>query len=194
MPSTLPSRPTSRRASGSRHREPDRGPRQRAGHAGDVIEDILDFTVRVSSREAYVGPTRGAQGNALKTLLAMPFVLDGTAGWSRSRASASATRSLRIDRIAQEPEAEIGREPSLVKTGTVVRLHWPDSASSILAEAARPIRGHLYRVRRFNPHLQLTARVVRTRSRWEPTNTAWKRWRPCDPVPAHGTTSSGSSA
>ena len=50
------------------------------GIPGDVIEDILDFTVRVSSREAYVGPTRGAQGNALKTIMVMPFVLDGNAG------------------------------------------------------------------------------------------------------------------
>jgi len=33
-------------------------------------------TVRVSSREAYVSPTRGAQGNALQTLLVMGFALD----------------------------------------------------------------------------------------------------------------------
>ncbi len=32
------------------------------------------------SREAYVSPTRGAQGNALKTILAMPFALDGERG------------------------------------------------------------------------------------------------------------------
>ena len=37
-------------------------------------------TVRVSSREAYIAPDRGAQGNALKTLIAMPFVLDGDQG------------------------------------------------------------------------------------------------------------------
>ena len=42
----------------------DNGP----GIPGDVIDDILDFSVRVSSREAYVGPWRGAQGNALKTI------------------------------------------------------------------------------------------------------------------------------
>ena len=35
---------------------------------------------RVSSREADIAPDRGAQGNALKTLLAMPFALDGNAG------------------------------------------------------------------------------------------------------------------
>ena len=32
-----------------------------------TIKSILDYTIRVSSREAYVSPTRGAQGNALKT-------------------------------------------------------------------------------------------------------------------------------
>src|SRR5262249_37435757 len=42
----------------------------------DTIKSILDYTVRVSSREAYVSPTRGAQGNALKTILAMGYVLD----------------------------------------------------------------------------------------------------------------------
>ena len=36
-----------------------------------TIEDVLDFTIRVSSREAYVAPDRGAQGNALKTLVAI---------------------------------------------------------------------------------------------------------------------------
>ena len=45
-----------------------------------TVADILDFSIRVSSREAYVAPTRGAQGNALKTILAMPFVLDGERG------------------------------------------------------------------------------------------------------------------
>src|SRR5713101_5090915 len=41
-----------------------------------TVKSILDYTIRVSSREAYVSPTRGAQGNALKTILAMGFVLD----------------------------------------------------------------------------------------------------------------------
>src|SRR5262249_12116043 len=40
-----------------------------------TVESILDYAVRISSREAYVSPTRGAQGNALKTILAMAFVL-----------------------------------------------------------------------------------------------------------------------
>jgi hypothetical protein len=54
----------------------DNGP----GMPPETVTDILDFSSRVSSREAYVAPDRGAQGNALKTILAMPFVLDGEAG------------------------------------------------------------------------------------------------------------------
>ena len=45
-----------------------------------TVTNILDYTVRVSSREAYVSPTRGAQGNALKTILAMGFALTGERG------------------------------------------------------------------------------------------------------------------
>ena len=47
----------------------DNGP----GIAAETITAILDYTTRTSSREAYVSPTRGAQGNALKTILAMPY-------------------------------------------------------------------------------------------------------------------------
>ena len=50
----------------------DNGP----GLPAKTIKHVLDFSVRVSSREAYVSPTRGAQGNALKTMVAMPFVVD----------------------------------------------------------------------------------------------------------------------
>jgi DNA topoisomerase VI subunit B len=63
------------------------------GIPSETVKRVLDFTVRVSSREAYVSPTRGAQGNALKTIIAMPFVLDGQKGKSRSRHAASVTRS-----------------------------------------------------------------------------------------------------
>lgn len=59
----------------------DNGP----GIPADTVAGILDFSVRVSSREAYVSPTRGAQGNALKTIIAMAFALDGAKNWSWRR-------------------------------------------------------------------------------------------------------------
>ena len=62
--------------------------------------------MRVSSREAYVSPTRGAQGNALKTILAMPFVLSGG---ERGSVEIIAARGMRhridfaVDQIRQTP-------------------------------------------------------------------------------------------
>jgi DNA topoisomerase VI subunit B len=103
----------------------DNGP----GIAADVVKDILDFSIRVSSREAYVGPTRGAQGNALKTVIAMPFALDGEAG--RVVIESRGIRheiTFSVDRIAQEPRAEHRCSPSPIKTGTAVTLGWPDSS------------------------------------------------------------------
>ena len=41
-----------------------------------TIDAAIDFKVRASSREAYVAPDRGAQGNALMTLVAIPHIVD----------------------------------------------------------------------------------------------------------------------
>jgi Histidine kinase-, DNA gyrase B-, and HSP90-like ATPase len=110
----------------------DNGP----GMAPEKIDAILDYTVRVSSREAYVSPTRGAQGNALKTILAMPFALDGERGDTLIESQGVAHRiSFSIDRIRQEPKVTRVFETSSVKNGTRITVHWPDSASSILDDA-----------------------------------------------------------
>ena len=101
----------------------DNGP----GIPSDVVEDILDFGVRVSSREAYVSPTRGAQGNALKTVLAMPFVLDGDRGRVEIEASAAKhVIDFGVDRIRQRPTVEHSVEASHLKAGTRIRVRWPD--------------------------------------------------------------------
>jgi hypothetical protein len=50
----------------------DNGP----GIPARTIDGVLDYSIRVSSREAYCSPTRGAQGNALKTIMPMGYVLD----------------------------------------------------------------------------------------------------------------------
>jgi DNA topoisomerase VI subunit B len=94
-----------------------------------TVEGVLDFSVRVSSREAYVAPDRGAQGNALKTLVAMPFVLDGERG--RFEIEARGVRheiTLTVDRIRQEPRITHERLPSDVSNGTRMRIFWPRSA------------------------------------------------------------------
>jgi DNA topoisomerase VI subunit B len=107
----------------------DNGPGIQVG----TVKRILDFSVRVSSREAYVSPTRGAQGNALKTVLAMPFALDGDVGRVIIEAHGVAQEiQFRVDRVRQEPKIAHSCAASPVRIGTRVTVFWPDSANSIL--------------------------------------------------------------
>jgi hypothetical protein len=78
-----------------------------SGMPPETVADILDFSVRVSSREAYCSPTRGAQGNALKTVVAMAFALDGTEGETLIESRGTAHRiGFRVDQIRQEPKID----------------------------------------------------------------------------------------
>ena len=49
----------------------DNGP----GIAPEVVRKVLNYNVRVSDKAAYRSPTRGAQGNALKTVIGIPYAL-----------------------------------------------------------------------------------------------------------------------
>jgi hypothetical protein len=73
-------------------------------------------------------PTRGAQGNALKTVLAMSFALNGTAGRTviESRGICHDV-TFAIDPIRREPKIKHTTGSSFVKSGTRVTVHLPDS-------------------------------------------------------------------
>jgi DNA topoisomerase VI subunit B len=97
----------------------DNGP----GIAPETVKLLLDYTVRVSSREAYVSPTRGAQGNALKTILAMAFALDGTVGSTVIEAKGIRnTIRFGINGITREPQIEHTEEPGFVHSGTSITV------------------------------------------------------------------------
>lgn len=46
-----------------------------SGIPSDTVRRVLDFDTRTSDKAAYRTPTRGAQGNALKTVVGIPFAL-----------------------------------------------------------------------------------------------------------------------
>ena len=46
-----------------------------AGITSEIVAGLCDFTMLVSDKARYRGPTRGAQGNAFKTLLGIPYAL-----------------------------------------------------------------------------------------------------------------------
>lgn len=88
----------------------DNGP----GIPAETVAGILDFTVRISSREAYVSPSRGAQGNALKTIIAMAFALDGTNGETVIESRGVVRGVFKVNQARQEPKVEHFRAESPV--------------------------------------------------------------------------------
>src|SRR6516164_8104154 len=132
----------------------DNGP----GIPAETVAGVLDFAVRVSSREAYVSPTRGAQGNALKTIVAMAFALDGARGETviESRGTRHEIQ-FKVDHIRHEPKIDHVCSISDVKTGTRIMVRWPVCACSKLDEA----KPHFLQMAEdfgwLNPHLSISA-------------------------------------
>jgi len=161
----------------------DNGP----GIPTDTVDGVLNFSVRASSREAYVAPDRGAQGNALKTLVAMPFVLDGDRG--RVDVSARGQRheiAFAVDPIRQKPVIQRETHSAQnVKSGTTIKLWWPDSACLILTDAKDEFLQLADDFTLLNPHLTLTIDWFGERTQTEATTPDWAKWRPSDPTSPH---------
>lgn len=163
------------------------------GVDAETIESVLDYTIRVSSREAYVSPTRGAQGNALKTILAMGYVLDlerQRRGYRRVPGvtiieSRSVTHRIefRVDHVDNQPKIVHRRSPSPIQVGTRITVRWPPTE---LLEASavnfwRLVEAYVW----FNPHLSVRG-VWSSREfiNVKATNPNWEKWRPSNPTSA----------
>lgn len=167
-----------------------------AGIPPEVVDRLLDFSIRVSSREAYVAPDRGAQGNALKTIVAMPFVLDGEEG--RVDIIGGGVQSeiaFCVDRIQQRPAADVSRSR---KEGSLVRVYWPAGASDApdvqygflqegvdLELRAEGIRRLAADFTFLNPHLTLTLDCFGETEHTDATDPDWQKWKPSSPTSPH---------
>jgi DNA topoisomerase VI subunit B len=121
------------------------------GISGDTISRILNFQTRTSDKAAYRTPARGAQGNALKTLIGMPYALGidepifiQSMGTKHSiKAWLDPSGKLRIDH--QETD-------SSVISGTIASVPIPYSISVNPAKWARGFS-------LFNPHCSFSVKI-----------------------------------
>jgi hypothetical protein len=173
----------------------DNGP----GLPGDTIAGALDFTVRVSNREMYVAPDRGAQGNALKTLLSMPYVVDPNAG-RLTIASGGVRHDIicRADPVTQRPVIQDATSNGNGCTGTLVAIRWAEKTDDDGA-VVWPFGGGsgwrrslqdqsfdlLVGFALFNPHLSLRVKWFGEELRFDATDTAWEKWQPNKPTSPH---------
>ena len=171
----------------------DNGP----GISGQTIRGICNYSTRVSSREAYVSPTRGAQGNALKTILAMAFVVDlagrrdADPGDAIGRTLIEAcgiahTIEFAVDHVTNEPRITHTTEPSSIAVGTRITIQWPSNAGYLFYQAEGRFKQLVENYVWFNPHLTLRGALDGVEFvNVETTNPDWTKWRPSDPTSAH---------
>ena len=158
------------------------------GIPAETIKTVLDYTVRVSSRESYVSPCRGSQGNALKTIIAMGFALDGACGTTIIESHGEAhVVTFELNAVRREPKITHEIHPSTVRIGTRITVLWPDSASSILAYSRPRFLQMAADFLWLNPHLDLrltwNGEDAVARSATDPDWGA-RKWRACDPTSA----------
>jgi DNA topoisomerase VI subunit B len=182
----------------------DNGP----GIPPEVVKDLLDYSVRVSSREAYVSPSRGAQGNALKTVVAMPYVINGDRGLVTIRSRGVRHEIiLGVDRIQQRPLIDHKEESDeeFVKNGTSIAVHLSrsffigneqglqnneededDSSSSISRDTKQRFLQIADDFAFLNPHLSLTCDWFGKRLlNIQGFDPGWVKWKPSDPTSAY---------
>jgi DNA topoisomerase VI subunit B len=152
-----------------------------------TLEHVLDFTVRASDKAAYVSPTRGAQGNALKVVLAIPYVLSGgKPAWVEVEAG-GVQHGIEIstDQIARRVRISRTRTEIAKSGGTIIRVGL-DSAS---CQGVQPRPGFLQKLvldyALFNPHATFEVLECGNPKRIEATTPHWRKWLPTDPTSPH---------
>jgi DNA topoisomerase VI subunit B len=165
------------------------------GIPAKTITSVLDYTIRVSSREAYVSPTRGAQGNALKTIMPMGYVLDergeDACGETVIEAHGVAHRiRFSVDHIRQEPKIERATGPSPVLAGTMITVELPDHLPHGNGYGSPIYRERFLKLAEsyawLNPHLSLRLTWNgETKIDVVASNPGWVKWLPSWPTSAH---------
>ncbi len=151
----------------------DNGP----GIPPEVVTRIADYSTRTSSREAYAGLSRGAQGNAWMTLLAMPHALGG--GFVTIASHGIEHRlTLKPHPLTGKIDVLHETSPSDVKNGTSVTVNsprWIDASDNdwfyvlTLLALTNPAAS-----------ISLNGQVV-----MPPSTPAKQRWANNRPAPAH---------
>jgi len=110
----------------------DNGP----GIPAEVVRKILDYNIRVSDKAAYRSPTRGAQGNALKTVIGIPYALGSREALVVEAQGVSHRIQPSIDPAGLVHFDYAAAEMILDESGTTVSLEIPVKLKKEAAEIA----------------------------------------------------------
>lgn len=150
-----------------------------------TLEKSLDYAVRVSDKTGYVSPSRGQQGNAMKTLWAAPFVATGEGRIDVETGGDCWAVTVALDRIAQCPALALTRTgDSDVKTGTKITLHWRGIAGYLDRHYYPTFYSTAAALTDFNPHcaIAISEKRFSAETTFSATDPNWQHWRPDRPT------------
>jgi len=154
------------------------------GIPADVVADICNPEIRVSSRSLYAAPTRGRQDNAWKTVLGIAYVLgDGRARIEIASCGTRHTIHLSANDLTGVPDIKIESvEDRTCADGTEIVVYWPAEAAGLLEQTSEAflqlVDGFAYT----NPHLTINATWLGGSRAYTATDPEWGKWRPSDPT------------
>jgi anti-sigma regulatory factor (Ser/Thr protein kinase) len=174
-----------------RLRVADNGP----GLAPEILARILDFDTRTSDKSRYRAPTRGAQGNALKTVIGIPTSLGGDAPIIIDACGQRHTIRPKLD-TAGNVDVDHVITSGLRTVGTEVLLTMPAAGQTF--DPGRWARAFALS----NPHATISVKIADRRTVIEHAQSDasvvddsyqkrvdfpddWRKWRPSDPTSPH---------
>jgi hypothetical protein len=154
-----------------------------AGITPATVAGVCDFTVLVSDKARYRGPARGAQGNALKTLLGIPAALGVTEPVVIDSAGTRHELQVTVD-AAGEVVVRSDQTTSARSAGTSVRVPLP-------ADLGIDPHRWAYGAALVNPHAAISV-IDPAHSGgnngavfYKPSAQRWSKWTPSLPSSVH---------
>ena len=158
----------------------DNGP----GLPVETLKASLDFSTRTSSNARIISPSRGSQGNALKTILAAAYVLsdDGRGFVHVSTNGRGFNIEIATDPIRQEPSINLTEVKPKCKKGTLLKVELPcqilDRNNDVFLQI-----GFDYAC--LNPHATLKIEASGQQTLYQAMAPDWKKWLTSAPTSAH---------
>ena len=156
------------------------------GIPAETIAKILDFSTRTSDKQAYRSPSRGAQGNALKTILAIPFILSGNK-ISRMVIESKGIRhniEVTVDAIEGKPKITDTQEEIVKTNGTTIWVNTSLQLTTFQSEFLQIVCDFQF----FSPHVTMRTHGFLTDDSDDEATvllSEWKKFLPSDATSAH---------
>lgn len=164
------------------------------GLSRDTIERVLDIQSFTSDKSAYKAPLRGAQGNALKTIMGIPVALSGGRECVPLVIEAGGIAySVRVkpDQVLQKVDVDI-QEQHVDHDNTVIKtwipqLYAPEGFRYGVDGEISVWYSVVEKYALFNPHARFTLKwrddgFVSREVVFGPTSTEYKKFLPTDPT------------